>query len=206
MKISQEHKLCKCGNPQMISNYNPKSEEVYESCDVCGYYHTVSVSNLPKEGSPPEGWKPEYKEAEGETGFVAKIFVKDTGEVNVACIEKKNVGNLIKALKDDSNVERYAITYKAGSYYITQIYNKSRYRITELPDGNDIDNYNIYHEINAESEIDALKKVALAKVDNESKPVVDFIKGLGITLEDTKNKLIEGLGIYFTDVKEIKRK
>jgi hypothetical protein len=119
----QEYKLCKCGYQEMVSDYYYKSEELHEFCEVCGYHHSVSITNRPKDGKYPDGWKPEYKEEEGTTGFVAKIFNKDGKGYTVACIEKKSVRGIIEQLTKDAEIIKFGITFKDNlGHYQTQIY------------------------------------------------------------------------------------
>ena len=205
MSEVREYKLCKCGNKDMISNYNYKSEELYESCDVCGYFHTKAVINMP-EGDIPEGWKPEYQETEGTTGFVVKIFGIDKKGFSIASVEKDVVKDVIKTLKKDNNVIRFAITFKDNLGNIqTQIYNKNKYRVTYLIDvvSKIPSEYTKQYDLDAESEIDALKKVATIQTEKDS-PNIDWIKSLDGTYEDVKNQLMI-CGYYFTKVEIIKK-
>lgn len=119
----QECKPCKCGYQEMVSDYYYKSEELFEFCEVCGYHHSVKITNRPKDGNYPDGWQPKYHIENGKTGFVLKIFGKDDKGMTVACVEKKSISGIIKQLTEDSNIVRFAITFKdtLGNYQ-TQLY------------------------------------------------------------------------------------
>ena len=118
-----EYKVCKCGSEELFSDYYYKTDELYESCDVCGYYHTAFIKNRPTDGKYPEGWKPEYDEKEGATGYVVKVFAKEGVGHSVACVEEKDVEGLIGALETDQQVKHFGITYKnAKGFYQTQLF------------------------------------------------------------------------------------
>lgn len=126
-----EYSTCDCGNPDKYSDYYYKSDELYESCDVCGYYHSVYIKNRPKDKDykyPPD-WKPEYVEKEGRTGFVVKVFGYEGAGHSVGFIEESQVENIIDQLQGDTNVKMFGITYKNDKgNYLTQIYNNDANR------------------------------------------------------------------------------
>lgn len=118
-----EYKPCKCGNPQMISDYHYKSEVVYESCDVCGYYRIVRLANKIESGVYPENWTPDYHEDEGKTGYVVKIKDVDNGKFEVAFVEESDLGHLITVLESNESVHFFGITFMGTKgYYLTQIF------------------------------------------------------------------------------------
>jgi hypothetical protein len=118
----QEYKICKCGNPEMSSDYFYKSEELYESCEVCGYWHSVRITNKPDNGKYPENWKPEYEEKEETTGYVLKVKGFGVG-YEVGFVQEKDLEAIISALEIDERVQYFGITFKRKSgFYATQIF------------------------------------------------------------------------------------
>ena len=201
---------CKeCGNKEMTSEYNPKTGEYYDSCDICSYYKIVTLTNKPEVDDTPKDWKPNYDTKEGKTGFLIKLFIKGESGCKIATIEKEAVKEVMGKLKDDDNISRFAITFKDPSgCYQTQLFNKDRYRVTELIEvpNNNPDKYIIYHEINADNPIDALKKITMAQTGDgeEEKEIVEWIKNLKGTVEDVKTSLIDW-GAFFTKVEKVKK-
>jgi len=122
-----EYKECDCGNKEMTSDYHYKSDELYEFCDVCGYFHTVSINNKPEDNKYPDGWQPEYNEQEGRTGYVIRVFQKDTVGHMVSCIEKEHLKEALQDLKKDELVTKFTVTFKnKEGFWQTQIFNKIR--------------------------------------------------------------------------------
>lgn len=120
-----EYLTCDCGNPEKYSDYYYKTDELYESCDVCGYYRSVYIKNRPKDKDSkyPPDWKPEYEEKEGRTGFVLKVFGFNDGGYSVGFVEENQLELMIDNLQKDSNVKSFGITYKnEKGKYLTQIY------------------------------------------------------------------------------------
>lgn len=123
-KVNTEYKKCShCGSENMVSDYHYKSEELYESCDVCGYYYSKILLNNIEDGNYPDNWNPEYKETKGVTGFVFKIFSFDLDGFSVCFCEKKDLEALIDSLENDESVDFFGVTFKGknGSYK-TQIF------------------------------------------------------------------------------------
>lgn len=119
----QEYKLCECGNPEMFSDYYYKTDELYESCDVCGYYHTVKIANKPDDGNYPEDWTPEYDEKSELTGYVIKIKPVDSVGYEVGFIKQENLDDVIQALESDERVKTFGITFKGtNGFYRTQLF------------------------------------------------------------------------------------
>jgi hypothetical protein len=111
----------------MISEYNYKTEELSEFCDVCGYYHTMSLKNKPTDGKYPENWKPEYEESEGRTGFVIKRFEYGVDGHFINCVEKQHIKECLEGLKKDESVSRFGVTFKdKNGAYQTQVFDKER--------------------------------------------------------------------------------
>jgi hypothetical protein len=120
-------KLCNvCGNEEMYSEYNHKSEELKEFCDICGHYHTVELINKSEDGQYDENWTPQYEEIEECTGYVLKIFPRDEVGHHTAPINKEEVKTIIGELKNDDDVVKFAISFKdVKGCYQTQIYDKT---------------------------------------------------------------------------------
>jgi hypothetical protein len=126
-----EYKKCDvCGNDQMTSEYYPKTEQLKDFCDVCGYYHTIELKNKLEDGKYPEGWKPEYETKREQTGFVLKMFPRQEEENSptnffIAPINKDDVKPLIEQLNNDADIEKFAISFKdKKGHYQTQIFYK----------------------------------------------------------------------------------
>jgi hypothetical protein len=114
---------CKhCQNESLQSDYDYIIEELNETCDVCGYYHNIKLTNKCEDGNYPDDWKPEYEETEGNTGFVINIFT-ETGNARCLCHEE-NLEDLIEKLENDDNVIYFGITHKGKNGYKTQIFEK----------------------------------------------------------------------------------
>jgi hypothetical protein len=114
----------------MSSDYFYMSEELYESCDVCGRWHTVKIVNLPESGIYPDGWEPEYDEQEETVGYVIKIRRVNSDEYEVGFVKEENVAAIIDAMELDERVATFGITYMGSKgYYQTQLY---KYGISEI--------------------------------------------------------------------------
>lgn len=115
-----------CGNEEMYSEYNYKSEELREFCDICGYFHTVELKNKSEDGKYPEDWQPEYENTEGQTGFVLKAFSKHQVGHYTAPIQKEDVKKILEDLKKDNTIYKFAVSFqdKKGNYQ-TQVYHNS---------------------------------------------------------------------------------
>jgi hypothetical protein len=112
-----------CGNKEMISDYHYSTEELYESCDVCGYYHTVKLTNKYLDGNYPEDWQPKYDEVKSK-GYPVKIFNSETKAFAVCVCEEKDLENLINNLQEDENVSYFGVTHQGKNGYKTQIFKK----------------------------------------------------------------------------------
>ena len=122
MSSHKEFRKCKCGNPMMVSDYNYKEETLYEFCDVCSYYHTVAITNKPKDGNYKE-WEAVYQEESGIAGIVLKIFKAESDGYEFCCIKKDVIRSVVGALKKATDVVKFGITFKNKmGFYQTQIY------------------------------------------------------------------------------------
>jgi hypothetical protein len=208
MSIEKTFKICKCGNQEMSSEYNYKIEELFEFCDVCGYYHKVSIKNKPEDDKYPEDWKPEYEDIEGETGYVFHVFQKEVGHF-ISCIDKKNIKLVLNGLKEDVLVDKFAITYKnQDSNYQSQIFIKpalKKYEITSLIDvvSKNPDDYTLIHVIHATNEIQAVKLLAISEIKKDAVGTINWIKKLEGNLDEVLSQL-SSFGLSITNIKEIK--
>ncbi|MBK7362748.1 MAG: hypothetical protein IPJ01_10670 [Micavibrio sp.] len=203
-----EYKECECGNQEMTSDYHYKSDELYEFCDVCGYYHSVSIKNKPEDGKYPEDWKPDYDESEGKTGYVIKIFENNTVGHLVSCIEKEHLKEALQNLKKDEVVSKFTVTFKSPEgFWQTQIFNKpvlKKFEVTSLIDvvSDNPEDYTVKDVVMAKDEIDALKKVAISMVKEEFVDTIQWIKNIKGNLQEVINELM-GMRLVVTDVREI---
>lgn len=208
MSIEKTLKICKCGNHEMSSEYNYKLEELFEFCDVCGYYHKVSIINKNEDDKYPEGWTPQYEDIEGQTGYVFHVFQKEVGHF-ISCIDKKNIKSVLNGLKEDVLVDKFAITYKnqEGNYQ-SQIFIKpvlKKYEITSLIDvvSKNPDDYTLIHVIHATNEIQAVKLLAISEVKKDAIGTINWIKNLEGNIDEVTSQLT-GWGLVITNIKEIK--
>lgn len=171
----------------MVSDYHYNSEELYESCDVCGYFHTVSLKNKSKDGKYPSDWKPEYETKEGTTGFVMKIFHKGLEGHNIAFIEKSTIMKVVNDLKDNPKVSKFAVSFKdkEGNYQ-TQIYDKEKKSVVPFRKSN---KFRVIHRIDvmAFDEVEAFKKAAISQAKNEDE--IKWINELSGEKEDIIKEL-----------------
>ena len=122
-----EYKECSCGNKDMSSDYHYKTEELFEFCDVCGYFHSITLKNKCEDGNYPNDWKPEYDEQEGRTGYVIKVFENGLEGHLTTCVNKDKLKQMLNSLKNDKLVNKFCITFKdTNGYYQTQIFDKNR--------------------------------------------------------------------------------
>ena len=121
-----------CGNNEMSSEYFYKTEQLTECCDVCGYFRTIELKNKLEDGKYPEDWKPNYDINKGTTGFVLKAFpINEVGHYT-APINKSDVKQLVEQLKNDSNISKFAISFKDNKgNYQTQIYYNTVKKVEE---------------------------------------------------------------------------
>ena len=121
-----EYKKCNhCGNEEMSSDYYYKSDELYEFCDVCGHFFSNTIVNRPKTKEYPFNWKPKYEEKSGRTGYVIRVFTKESVGHVVTAIEKKHLKEALKELQKDENVDKFGVTFKKDGFYQTQIFRKT---------------------------------------------------------------------------------
>lgn len=115
-------KKCKggCGSLDMISDYHYITDELYESCDVCGYYYSVKIKNKVEGGEYPNDWKPEYEEVEGQTGYVVKVF--DNDGCSVCFCKEDDLEELINNLDENEEVIFFGVTHKGKNGYKTQLF------------------------------------------------------------------------------------
>ena len=122
MNCVVEHKTCQCGN-EITSDYFYTTEEVYESCDVCGYFFSIRLTNKIENGNYPDDWKPKYVEEKGQTEYVVKIFSYDDLEGFSVCFCKEDdLEKLIDKLEGDESVMFFGITHKGKNGYKTQLF------------------------------------------------------------------------------------
>jgi len=119
-----DYKKCDCGNEEMSSDYYYKSDELYEFCDVCGHFYSRTIKNRPKTKEYPLDWKPEYAEKSGRTGYVIRVFTKESIGHVVTAIEKKYLKEALEDLKKDNNVDKFGVTFNKDGLYQTQIFKK----------------------------------------------------------------------------------
>ena len=123
--VKRGKKPCKCGNQEMVTDYDYIKEESAEFCDVCSTYRITKLKNNVDGGDYPPDWKPEYDIQTSKTGFVIKIFFSGQDGCSVSCVEKAEVNNAVETLRRDANVLRFAITFKDGKgNYQTQLFVK----------------------------------------------------------------------------------
>ncbi len=128
--VKTTYKKCSCGNESMTSDYDYKTEQLRDFCDVCGYFKTVVLKNWIENGEYPKDWQPDYDVQEGKTGFVLKMFpINEEGHFT-APINKEDVKQIIEELKKDESIRMFAISFKDNKgNYQTQIYNKTQPKI-----------------------------------------------------------------------------
>jgi hypothetical protein len=195
-----EYKTCKCGNTEMVSDYHYNSEELYESCDVCGYYHTVSLLNKSKDGKYPIDWKPKYENKEGTAGYVTKIFQKELEGYSIAFIEKATILKVVDDLKTNLKVPKFAVTFKdSNGNYQTQIYDKGEKVVVPIKKEK---KFRITHSIDvlAFDEVEALKKAAISQAKDEDE--IKWINELSGSETEITDKL--SLKYLFDEIIEIK--
>lgn len=118
-----EYKTCKCcGSKEMVSDYHYLTDELYQSCDVCSYYYSVKIKNKIEGGEYPIGWKPEYEESEGQTGYVVKVF--ESKGFYVCICKEDELEEFIENLEEDDDVIFFGITHKGKNGYKTQLFKK----------------------------------------------------------------------------------
>jgi len=188
-----KHKECSCGSKQMTSDYNFKTEELNEFCDVCGYLHIIVLTNKIEDGGYPEDWNPEYEEQEVRTGYVLKAFTKD-GSGFISCLDRSILKEALQDLKNDENVVRFAITSNRDGFWQTQIFNKpvlSKFEVTHLIDvvSKNPEDYTIKDIVFAKDEVDAIKKVALTMTDEKSSNI-EWIKSIRGNPEEVMKELL----------------
>jgi len=192
-----EYKECSCGNKDMSSDYHYKTEELFEFCDVCGYFHSITLKNKCEDGNYPDDWKPEYDEQEGRTGYVIKVFENDLEGHIVTCVDKTNLKQMLNSLKNDKLVNKFCVTFKdTNGYYQTQIFNKPKlykFEVTHLIDvvSNNPDDYTIKNTVLAKNEVDAIKKVAISITVKDSSNI-EWINSLKGNHEEVMKELMRG--------------
>lgn len=123
--VKRGKKQCKCGNQEMVTDYDYIKEESADFCDVCSTYRITKLKNNVEGGDYPPDWKPEYDINTSKTGFVIKIFLVGQDGYSVSCVEKVQVKDAITTLRGDKNVLRFGITFKDTSgNYQTQLFVK----------------------------------------------------------------------------------
>lgn len=124
--IKTTYKKCSCGNEAMTSDYDYKTEQLRDFCDVCGYFKTVVLKNWIENGKYPEDWQPDYDIQEAKTGFVLKMFPLNEEGHYTAPISKSDVKKIIEELKRDNEIGKFAISFKDNKgNYQTQIYHNN---------------------------------------------------------------------------------
>ncbi len=199
-----------CGNQELVSDYDYNTEELKEFCDVCGYYHSIILSNKIEGGNYHEDWKPEYDKKEGVTGYVIKIFEDGNKSYFLSIIEKKDLKEALQGLKNDILVYKFAVTFKnENGFYQTQIFDKSKgYKKFEIQHLNDVvsnnpEDYTLTDIIYANNQVDAVKKLVIKNINKDAIETIQFILDIQGDIENVLNELL-ALRFVVTKINQIK--
>jgi hypothetical protein len=124
----REFEYCNCGNTEKyvfkVKNNN-QIEQIYNSCDVCGFYSSLTIKN--KMNEYPADFRPIYDEQITDSSFVLKVFTK-IGEYEVAFLNESNVEEIVEKLEKDNRILFFSITYKnKKGVYLTQIFKHGKF-------------------------------------------------------------------------------